>query len=103
MGPKSRYLGPEIPEEDLIWQDPIPKGNANFDINALKSDISKSSLSVTEMIETAWASASTFRGSDLRGVPMVPEFVSHLRRIGKPINQATEGSARCFRTSRSQA
>ena len=67
MGPKSRYLGPEIPDEDLIWQDPIPEGNANFDINALKSDISKSSLSITEMIETAWASASTFRGSDLRG------------------------------------
>jgi len=67
MGPKSRYLGPEIPEEDLIWQDPIPEGNASFDIKALKSDISKSSLSVTEMIETAWASASTFRGSDLRG------------------------------------
>ena len=67
MGPKSRYLGPEIPDEDLIWQDPIPEGNANFDINALKSDISKSRLSVTEMIETAWASASTFRGSDLRG------------------------------------
>ena len=67
MGPKSRYLGPEIPDEELIWQDPIPEGNANFDIKALKSDIAKSSLSVTEMIETAWASASTYRGSDLRG------------------------------------
>ena len=67
MGPKSRYLGPEVPEEDLIWQDPIPEGNANFDIEALKLDILNSNLSVTEMIETAWASASTFRGSDLRG------------------------------------
>ena len=67
MGPKSRYLGPEVPEEDLIWQDPVPEGNTNFDIEALKLDISNSNLSVTEMIETAWASASTFRGSDLRG------------------------------------
>ena len=67
MGPKSRYLGPEVPDEDLIWQDPIPEGNANFDIEALRLDISNSNLSVTEMIETAWASASTFRGSDLRG------------------------------------
>ena len=67
MGPKSRYLGPEVPDEDLIWQDPIPEGNVNFDIEALKLDISNSSLSVNEMIETAWASASTFRGSDLRG------------------------------------
>ena len=67
MGPKSRYLGPEVPDEDLIWQDPIPEGNANFDIGALKLDISNSNLSVTEMIEIAWASASTFRGSDLRG------------------------------------
>ena len=67
MGPKSRYLGPEVPDEDLIWQDPIPEGNANFDIEALKLDILNSNLSVTEMIETAWASASTFRGSDLRG------------------------------------
>ena len=67
MGPKSRYLGPEIPDEELIWQDPVPKGNPDFDIEALKSDIGSSNLSVTEMIETAWASASTFRGSDLRG------------------------------------
>ena len=67
MGPKSRYLGPEIPDEELIWQDPVPKGNPDFDTEALKSDIASSNLSVTEMIETAWASASTFRGSDLRG------------------------------------
>ena len=67
MGPKSRYLGPEIPDEELIWQDPVPKGNPDFDIETLKSDIASSNLSVTEMIETAWASASTFRGSDLRG------------------------------------
>ena len=67
MGPKSRYLGPEIPDEELIWQDPVPKGNPDFDIEALKSDIASSNLSITEMIETAWASASTFRGSDLRG------------------------------------
>ena len=67
MGPKSRYLGPEVPDEELIWQDPVPKGNRDFAIEALKSGIASSNLSVTEMIETAWASASTFRGSDLRG------------------------------------
>ena len=67
MGPKSRYLGPEVPSEELIWQDPIPEGNADFDIAAVKSSIKESGLSIQEMIETAWASASTFRGSDMRG------------------------------------
>ena len=67
MGPRSRYLGPESPKEELIWQDPIPAGNANYDIESVKSQISESSLSIQEMVETAWASASTFRGSDLRG------------------------------------
>ena len=67
MGPKSRYLGPEIPEEDLIWQDPIPEGNKSFDIDAAKEKIANSGLSVSEMVETAWASASTFRGTDMRG------------------------------------
>ena len=67
MGPKSRYLGPEVPEEDLIWQDPIPEGNKSFDINAAKEKIANSGLSVSEMVETAWASASTFRGTDMRG------------------------------------
>ena len=67
MGPKSRYLGPEVPEEDLIWQDPIPEGNKSFDIDAAKGKIANSGLSVSEMVETAWASASTFRGTDMRG------------------------------------
>ena len=67
MGPKSRYLGPEIPQEDLIWQDPIPEGNKSFDIDSAKEKIANSGLSVSEMVETAWASASTFRGTDMRG------------------------------------
>ena len=67
MGPKVRYLGPEVPGEDLIWQDPIPAGNSEYDVDAVKSKIADSGLSVQEMVETAWASASTFRGSDMRG------------------------------------
>ena len=67
MGPKCRYLGPEVPEEELIWQDPVPAGNADFDVTAVKAAIRAANLTVQEMIETAWASASTFRGSDMRG------------------------------------
>tara|TARA_E500000331_G_scaffold129974_1_gene127132 strand:- start:16725 stop:18935 length:2211 start_codon:yes stop_codon:yes gene_type:complete len=67
MGPRSRYLGPEVPEEELIWQDPIPKGNSDYDVSAVKAKLSDCGLSIQEMVETAWASASTFRGSDLRG------------------------------------
>ena len=67
MGPKSRYLGPDVPDEDFIWQDPVPAGDTSYDVNALKEAIKESGLSVTEMVETAWASASTFRGSDMRG------------------------------------
>ena len=67
MGPKTRYLGPEAPKEDLIWQDPIPKGNRNFDIEKCKNLLNQSGLSILEMVETAWASASTFRSSDMRG------------------------------------
>ncbi len=67
MGPKSRYVGPEVPDEELIWQDPIPGGNTNYDVDAVKVRIAASSLSVQEMVETAWASASTYRGSDMRG------------------------------------
>ena len=67
MGPKSRYLGPEVPEEELIWQDPIPAGTIDYDAAQVKDAISKTDLSIQEMVETAWASASTFRNSDLRG------------------------------------
>ena len=67
MGPKSRYVGPEVPDEELIWQDPIPAGNANYDVDTVKARIAASGLSIQEMVETAWASASTYRGSDMRG------------------------------------
>ncbi|UOV00122.1 catalase/peroxidase HPI [Chryseobacterium daecheongense] len=71
MGPRARYLGPDVPEEELIWQDPIPKVDHelvnNDDINSLKENIRNSGLGISELISTAWASASTFRGSDKRG------------------------------------
>ena len=67
MGPKVRYIGPDVPEENLIWQDPVPAGNANYDVNAVKAKIANSGLSVSELVTTAWDSARTFRGSDLRG------------------------------------
>ncbi len=67
MGPKSRYLGPDVPAEELIWQDPVPASSTSYDVNAVKEAIKASGLSIPEMVETAWASASTFRGSDFRG------------------------------------
>ena len=67
MGPRSRYIGPEVPTEELIWQDPVPVGNSSYDVDAVKTQIEASGLSIQEMVETAWASASTFRGSDMRG------------------------------------
>ena len=67
MGPRKRYLGPEVPDEELIWQDPVPEGSTDYDVAAVKGSIVESGLTVQEMVETAWASASTFRGSDMRG------------------------------------
>jgi len=67
LGPKERYIGPEAPKEDLIWQDPVPAGSKSYDVNAVKAKIAASGLSVSEMVATAWDSARTFRGSDMRG------------------------------------
>ena len=67
MGPRTRYIGPEAPTEELIWQDPVPAGNSQYDVDAVKAEIAKSGLTIQEMVETAWASASTYRGTDMRG------------------------------------
>ncbi len=67
MGPKARYFGPDVPAEDLIWQDPVPAGRKDYDVNAVKAKIAASGLSISEMVSTAWDSARTFRGSDKRG------------------------------------
>ena len=67
MGPKSRYIGPDAPTEDLIWQDPVPAGRKDYDVAAVKAKIAASGLSIAEMVSTAWDSARTFRGSDKRG------------------------------------
>ncbi|MHB1374626.1 MAG: catalase/peroxidase HPI [Thauera sp.] len=67
MGPKARYIGPDVPAEDLIWQDPVPAGNNSYDVAAVKAKIAAAGLSVGDMVATAWDSARTFRGSDKRG------------------------------------
>jgi catalase-peroxidase len=67
MGPKVRYIGPDVPAEDLIWQDPVAAGNTSYDVASVKSQIAAAGLSVSDMVSTAWDSARTFRGSDLRG------------------------------------
>ena len=100
MGPKARYLGPEVPKDDLLWQDPIPEVSHPLvddkDIDSLKSKILGSGLSVSELIATAWASASTFRGSDMRGgangarvrlEPQVNWEVNNPKQLGKVLDQ----------------
>jgi catalase-peroxidase len=67
MGPKVRYIGPDVPQEDLIWQDPVPAGNTSYDVEAVKAKIAATGLSISDMVATAWDSARTFRGSDNRG------------------------------------
>ncbi len=67
MGPRTRYLGPDVPEEVLIWQDPVPAGASDYDVAAVKAKIAASGLGIAEMVSTAWDSARTYRGSDMRG------------------------------------
>ena len=67
IGPKACYFGPDVPQEDFIWQDPIPAGNKGYDVDALKQKIAQAGLSISEMVSTAWDSTRTFRGSDKRG------------------------------------
>ena len=67
LGPKQRYFGPDVPKEDLIWQDPVPSGATKYDVSALKARIDASGLSTQELVATAWDSARTYRGSDMRG------------------------------------
>ena len=105
MGPKVRYIGPDVPKEDLIWQDPIPAGKSNYDVDAVKDKIAKAELSVSDMVSTAWDSARTFRGSDMRGgangarirlTPQKdwegnePERLSSVLSVLKPIAQEFE-------------
>ena len=91
MGPRSRYLGPEVPAEDLIWQDPIPKVNHELidvqDIADFKNKILASSLSISDLVYAAWALASTFRGSDKRGGANGARIRFAPKRTGKSINQ----------------
>ncbi len=67
MGPKVRYFGPDVPKEDLIWQDPVPAGSTSYDVKAVRAAIESSGLSLSDMVSTAWDSARTYRGSDMRG------------------------------------
>ena len=67
MGPRARYIGPDVPDEELIWQDPVPAGSTSYDVDAVKVKIAASGLSFSDMVSTAWDSARTFRGSDKRG------------------------------------
>lgn len=67
MGPKSRYIGPDVPKEDLIWQDPVPAGRKDYDVAGVKAKIAAAGLSIADMVSTAWDSARTYRGSDKRG------------------------------------
>ena len=69
MGPQTRYMGPEVPSEERIWMDPVPAGNTDYDIDAVSNSLKETNLSIQEMVETAWASASTYRGTSPSSPP----------------------------------
>jgi catalase-peroxidase len=113
MGPRSRYLGPEVPAEELIWQDPMPAADYKLidaqDIAALKGKILASGLSVSQLVRTAWASASTFRGSDKRGgangarIRLTPQKDWEVNQPAqlKPVLQTLEGIQKEFNSAQS--
>jgi catalase-peroxidase len=82
LGPRTRYIGPDAPEEDLIWQDPIPEGSKDYDVAAVKADIAASDLTVSDMVSTAWDAARTFRQSDLRGGATVADVIVLAGNVG---------------------
>ncbi|MEO5620958.1 MAG: catalase/peroxidase HPI [Cypionkella sp.] len=107
MGPKVRYIGPDVPAEDLIWQDPVPAGNTGYDVAGVKAKIAASGLSVQDLVTTAWDSARTYRGSDMRGgangarIRMAPqkdwlgnepERLARVLAVLEPIAQASGAS-----------
>ncbi len=107
MGPKVRYIGPEVPAEDLIWQDPVPAGSTSYDVAAVKAKIAASGLSISDMVATAWDSARTYRGSDMRGgtngarIRLAPQKdwegneparLAHVLSVLEPIAAATAAS-----------
>jgi len=107
MGPKARYIGPDVPPEDLIWQDPIPAGSTSYDVAAVKAKIAASGLPVADLVSTAWDSARTFRGSDNRGgangarIRLAPQKdwegneparLSHVLSVLEPIARETGAS-----------
>ncbi|MEH2921430.1 catalase/peroxidase HPI [Samsonia erythrinae] len=107
MGPKARYFGPDVPQEDLLWQDPVPAGRTDYDVNAVKARIAESGLSTRDLVATAWDSARTFRASDKRGgangarirlapqkdwVGNEPERLAHVLAVLEDIAAATGAS-----------